>query len=251
MPQLLDIVYILKEGADPSELIYSLRSVAQNFPHRRVWFVGGQPGGLYPDGRITHTQTGVNKWERVRSSLIKIADCPEITEDFYLFNDDFFVMQPQGKDFVNFTSGTLERRIAELTHNCTGSAYIDGLNRLRAILQFNDLDTMSFAVHLPMLLNKTKLKTLLTCYNTPMFRSLYGNLYRVPFTYHADVKIYDNETEPDTQSDYLSTTEESFKNGKVGEFIRASFPERGIYELTITDRLRQQTAERYKEEADE
>ena len=92
MPKNIDVVYILKKNTDPQELIYSLRSL-KNFPHRKVWFVGGQPDGLYPDGRIKHEQTGVTKWERVRSSLIKITECDEITDDFYLFNDDFFVMK--------------------------------------------------------------------------------------------------------------------------------------------------------------
>lgn len=39
-----DIVYILRNdmGSDAEELRYSLRSVAENFPARNVWFVGGQ-----------------------------------------------------------------------------------------------------------------------------------------------------------------------------------------------------------------
>ena len=113
MPQKIDVVYILKADIDPYELRYSLRSVEKNFPFRKVWFVCGQPKGFEPDGRIVHKQTGDTKWEKARSSLLKVCASEEITEDFYLFNDDFFVMKPFKGEFINYTAGTLDRRLAQ------------------------------------------------------------------------------------------------------------------------------------------
>ena len=219
-----DVVYILKEDIDPRELRYSLRSVAKNFPHRKVWFIGGQPEGLYPDGRIAHKQVGQNKWENVRSSLFKVLECEDITEDFYLFNDDFFVMKPVTGPFINFVGGTLEARIREVYIN-TGknSPYSDQLNKARSELLFDGYDAMSFCVHLPMLINKTKAREVLNSLGSPMFRSIYGNRAQVPYIYHKDVKIYDRDTVPEEDCDYLSTLEDSFINGKVGEFIRKRF----------------------------
>ena len=94
-----DIVYILKEDVDPYELTYSLRSVEKNFPHRKVWFVCGQPEGLIPDGRIIHRQHSTIRGERTRESMWKIIRNPDITEEFFLFNDDFFIMKPVNKYF--------------------------------------------------------------------------------------------------------------------------------------------------------
>lgn len=245
MPKNIDVVYILKKNTDPQELIYSLRSL-KNFPHRKVWFVGGQPDGLYPDGRIAHEQTGVTKWERVRSSLIKITECDEITDDFYLFNDDFFVMKPQSGEFVNLTDGTLEKKIKTINRKYIQSNYAHQLERLRAVLLFEGVDAMSFALHVPFKVNKEKTRALLKEHNTPMFRSLYGNIYNERYIYHKDVKINDVVTAPDEEADYLSTNANSFINGKAGEYIRAQFTEPCAYELTPTERIRRDTAELYE-----
>ena len=232
MPELRDVVYILREDIDPYELRYSLRSVAQNFPHRHVWFVCGQPEGFTPDGRIAHKQTGVNKWDNVRSSLFKVLTCEDISDDFYLFNDDFFVMKPVSGDFINYTAGTLEHRIRELVMNCGSSNYCKQLEKTRNELLIDGFDAISFCVHLPLLINKAKaLEVLNSALGSPMFRSQYGNRAQVPYTYHADVKVYDLGETPAEDVDYLSTTELTFRDGKVGEFIRARFPNPSRFEV--------------------
>ena len=98
-----DLIYILKADIDTEELKYSLRSVEKNFPINRVWFVGGQPEGLEPDIRLKHEQVGNSKWEMIRSSMWKAVSDERLSEDFFLFNDDFFVMEPVDTDsFRNF-----------------------------------------------------------------------------------------------------------------------------------------------------
>lgn len=232
MPELRDVVYILREDIDPAELRYSLRSVAENFPHRRVWFICGQPEGFQPDGRIAHKQTGANKWDNVRGSLFKVLECQDITEDFYLFNDDFFVMKPRRGDFINYTAGTLEHRIREIVTTVGPSNYTRQLEKTRAELLVDGYDAISFCVHLPLLINKTKAREVLSSrLGSPMFRSQYGNRAGVPYIYHKDVKVYDIHEQPDPDSDYLSTTEITFRDGKVGEFIRSRFPNPSRFEV--------------------
>ena len=228
----LDIIYILKEDIDPAELTYSLRSVEQNFPHRKVWFVAGQPDGLYPDGRLAHHQVGLTKWARVRSSLLKIVVNDDITDDFYLFNDDFFVMKSWKGEFINFTNGTLLERIQSIERKRGHSSnYSRSLMRINVALQLKHYDTISFAVHMPMLLNKEMLKNFLIEFpDEPMFRSVYGNMNRIPYTFHQDVKIVDLHKEPDPECDFLSTSEDSFRYGKVGQFIRDRFPNPSRFE---------------------
>ena len=113
MPGLHDIIYILKPDIKPEELRYSLRSVEENFPHRKVFFVCGQPKGFEPDGRIRHQQTG-SKWERIRSSMYEVINTEEVTDDFFLFNDDFFVMKPFEGEFVNYVNRTLGEYVQKL-----------------------------------------------------------------------------------------------------------------------------------------
>ena len=243
-----DIVYILKEGIVPEELKYSLRSVDQQFPHRKVWFVGAQPEGLYPDARLEHRQFGSNKWERVRSSYNQIILNPEISETFFLFNDDFFVLQRPRLTFINFVDGTLTHRTNELRKNLgTDSSYSRNLEKLNTELKLKGMDTLNFALHLPILLDKSLVKyTLLTFPENPMFRSAYGNLNDVPYMSHKDVKIYDYNSVPGEDWDYVSTTEESFAKGKVGECIRNKFPDPCRYEGPYQKNIK----ERYTEEGD-
>ena len=230
MPEQFDIVYILKEDINPNELRYSLRSVAENFPHRLVWFVGGQPAGFKPDRAIIHKQTGANKWERIRSSLLRVTKEPELSESFFLFNDDFFVMQPQGEGFINFIDNELVDRINQFkAESVYLNHYARTLEKANAELKQRKATTLNFEVHMPFLMEKSKALTILQC-SSPQMRSIYGNLNAVPYVQHDDVKVYDMEQVPE-QSDYLSTSEVIFENGKVGEYIRSRFPFPSCFEV--------------------
>lgn len=229
----LDIVYVLREDIEPAELIYSLRSIEKNFPFRKVWFVGGHPKGVRPDGSIYHRQIGATKWERVHSSLTKIVKCQDITEEFYLFNDDFFVLKRITEPFVNFTNGTLEKRVRDLKRKFGSSAYANQLNNMRHELLLRGFDTVSYAVHMPILLDKKTVTRALNEFNCSMFRSVCGNLSKDPYIYHEDVKIYDRDNLPKSSWKYVSTTEDSFNQGRVGEYIREKFPNPSRFEIVV------------------
>ena len=217
-----DIVYILRDNIDPYELTFSLRTVERNFPCRSVWFICGQPKGLTPDGAIRHKQTGQNKWERIRSSMWRALECPDITEDFFLFNDDFFIMQPVDEDaFVNYTDGTLEDRIAQLGHSPLNH-YGATLYKAEQELKIIGRPTLNYEVHLPMLFNKAKTREALKACSSPQMRSVYGNFTLTESIDRRDVKVYDLTTVP-RSPDYLSTSDEIFKSGRVGEYIRKRF----------------------------
>ena len=216
-----DIVYILREGIDPEELRYSLRSL-DNFPHRFVWFVGGQPEGLTPDRRIKHKQQGPTKWDLIKSSLLRAIKEEELSASFFLFNDDFFIMRPQSGEFINFVDGTLADRIEQFRKEDPWlKPYARTLYKAEQELKTLGATTWNFDVHLPMLLEKDKVGEVMRC-SSPQVRSIYGNLTGCPHRQHKDVKVYDFNKVPKCP-DYLSTNDETFKRGKVGEYIRATF----------------------------
>ena len=224
-----DIVYVLKPDMDPAELRYSLRSVEANFPHRKVWFVGGQPAGFEPDGRIKHTQVGQTKWAMIKSSMWKVTETSEVTDDFFWFNDDFFVMKPTEGEFVNFVDGTLRRRIDELHVNEGMNAYARSLYKAEQELITLGCPLMNYDVHLPMLFNKELVRSSINKCSSPQMRSVYGNINCIPYRIHPDVKVYDMETVP--TYDYLSTNEITFRDGKVGEYIRSQFLKPSRFEV--------------------
>lgn len=226
-----DLIYILKADIDTEELKYSLRSVEKNFPIKRVWFVGGQPKGLEPDIRIPHVQVGNSKWEMIRSSMWKAVSDERLSEDFFLFNDDFFVMEPVDTDsFRNFVDGTLERRIDELHSESGMNAYTRTLFKLEQELKTMHEPTMNFDVHLPMLLNKEQVRSTLYKCSSPQMRSAIGNINRLPFVIRPDVKVYDLESVPVNET-YLSTNDDTFRKGNVGKYIRETFTTKSRFEV--------------------
>ena len=226
-----DLIYILKADIDTEELKYSLRSVEKNFPINRVWFVGGQPEGLEPDIRIPHEQVGSSKWEMIRSSMWKAISDERLSEDFFLFNDDFFVMEPVDTDsFRNFVDGTLGRRIDELHSESGMNAYTRTLFKLEQELKTMHEPTMNFDVHLPMLLNKEQVRSTLYKCSSPQMRSAIGNINRLSFVIHPDVKVYDLESVPVNET-YLSTNEKTFNEGNVGRYIRETFKKKSRFEV--------------------
>ena len=247
-----DVVYLLKNNYSESELLYSLRSVCLNFPFRKIVTVGGCPEYVFPDIKIEHVQEGSTKWERSRSSLIKALECEELTEDIWLFNDDFFVMDKmKANEDVNYFRGSLEKTIIDIKRaKPQGSNYINQLERARGQLLNMGKDALSFALHVPMLINREKALALIRNknINSIMFRSIYGNYYEIPCRYMKDVKVFDLDSVPDTS--FISTTDLTFRDGKVGEFLRKYFNKPCEYEKSQADRLRDNTRERFDEEGE-
>lgn len=225
----MDVVYILRNDIEGDELRYSLRSL-KNLPHDKVWFFGGKPDGLKPDRQIELQQKGVSVWQRVCWTIKEVCKTKEVSDDFYLFNDDFFIMQPV-EEVPYYYDGTLKKRIDNIKKKTDGlgSLYSRNLERTRDVLMNERKKTYNYAVHIPMKINKRKALYILENYKVPMFRSLYGNYWNVGGENRKDCKITD-DTKPNKTAVFLSTSDSAFKSKSVGEFIRSAFPEACEYE---------------------
>lgn len=225
-----DIVYILKNDIDGSELKYSLRSL-KNFPHGKVWFYGGKPKGITPDRMVEFKQEGLTKWERSTNSLIKACENDEITSSFWLFNDDFYCMKPCD-GIPPFYNGDLYKRILELEDKYKGGqGYSRQLRKMVDLLDSHGLSVRNYGVHIPMLVDRAQALVVLKEFSPcPMFRSLYGNSCDIGGVDREDVKVSRLDEEPDHDADWLSTANTSFTYGKVGEYIRSVFTEASEYE---------------------
>lgn len=229
----LDVVYMVKDAIYNEELRYSLRSVGMNFPHNRLWFVGGKPMYVSPDKQVIVNQKGKTKWDKVRSMLKMVAENGNITEDFVLFNDDFFIMKPVAS-LPPFTYGTLAdlcKRV-ERRNNNRPTRYTMKLKETARILEEEGLPAMNFELHVPIILNRKKLLSIIEKYpDVKGTRSLYGNTYLTETSKQMkDVKIFDNHTIPDADSVFLSTEDVSFARGNAGVCIRQQFPFKSRWE---------------------
>ena len=224
-----DIVYFVKDTPDNEELRYSLRSLS-NFPHRKVCFYGGCPKRLKPDIHFNFPQNGKTKWENVGLMLRSACNNNAITKNFWLFNDDFFIMNKVLHP-VNYFSGDLYKRIVQLEDKHGGiTPYSSELRKMCQELEALGCASKNYAVHFPMLINRHKALELLNITNNPMFRCLYGNYANVKAEWTTDCKII-SKYKGWKGSNYLSTVDESFRDGKVGQQIRDRFHDKCEYEL--------------------
>ena len=231
-----DVVYFVKDTKENEELRYSLRSVEKNFPHNKVWFFGGCPDGLKPDVYIPVKQNMPTKYLNVRGSIREALYNKKLTENFYLFNDDFFIMSSVAT-VIPAVDGTLGYKIQKLEEKYPNDfkiAYRRRLFNTLVALKDMKLDRMNYELHIPMLINKQKGIDILEKFeNNTAFRSAYGNYYNVAKIIHPDVKVMtvDQDYDPDLYNVYLSTSDVTWARGRVGDYIRSKFTEPSRFEI--------------------
>lgn len=229
-----DVVYILKNDMNNiEELRYSLRSL-KNFTYNKVWFVGGQPRGLKPDCKIPLIQKGDGAYSRVWNTLIEACQNDNITSKFYLFNDDFFILKKYNQYKNYYISDLDEHIVVHEDYYSSWTGYSTVLRGVNILLRKEKYPTLSYEIHMPMLIDKQEaLKILLKYKGESLFRSIYGNIYHTtPIEKREDCKIFslDVTITPDDW-DTVSTTSETFNKLPVGKYIRESFPEKSKYEI--------------------
>lgn len=229
-----DVVYILKADAPSEELRYSLRSIVRNFKFRKVWFYCGCPEGLTPDEHVPFEQIGRTRFERSCSTLRAICENDDITEDFYLFNDDFFVMAPYEQDLA-IVQGSIYKHFGRIVAKRKSvSPYAHRLMQQHKWLRKHGFTALDYATHTPLPVNRKKAIELLDLVEGEkpglLFRNLYGNYANVPYTVMKDCKALLVEDKPNPDSPLLSTRDITFTEGKAGEYIRSVFKRRCRYE---------------------
>ena len=233
-----DIVYMVKDSSPNDELRYSLRSIEKNWgPHGKVWIFGGCPSDLKPDRFVPVDMILPGKWENTHRLMRIICECDEITDDFWFFNDDFFVMRPTTENMPQQYNGRLEDTIEDVEYWSGGVTYwTEQLRNLVSWAEREGFGTVNYEVHRPMLINRKKMLAVMERYPDVLFtRSLYGNYYRIGGENHADVMIKHPMQEIGwaiaQKQMFISTTEESFATGGVGEYIRTKFPDASRWEI--------------------
>lgn len=241
----MDVVYVVKADAenDSEELRYSLRSL-RNVPHAKVYIVGEKPEWVTNVHFISVMQSG-SKAQNVSRNLQTAVNNPQISDDFILMNDDFFIMKAV-HEIPTLTFGAMSDVIRDYNRRYPeGSDYIDRLQKGHERLQrIGIANPISYELHVPIVINKCNAVNLFEEASKErlyQFRSSYGNLYRIGGEPSNDVKVfldarhnaplYNRDAKIYLQSqEFLSATGGAFKRGAVGDFIRRAFPDKSDYE---------------------
>jgi hypothetical protein len=209
----MDFVYICRSGEN-EELRYSIRSVLNSFPEARIWVVGGKPDWYL--GNYIEIAQDKHKYANAFNNLIAICESKEISESFVLMNDDFFILKRFDLNDI-FHGGLLSNKIKIHRKGMPDSRYGRKLVETRDVLKSNNLyDSLDYELHVPMVLEKNKLGIIVKKYPELLWRSMYGNLYKLGGKEIRDVKVYSDPRRSeksmivDKDSVFVSTQDESF-----------------------------------------
>lgn len=209
----MDFVYICGPG-ETDELRYSIRSVIANAPHGKIWVVGSKPS-WYTGDYIEVVQDSP-KYINAINNLKAICESKDISDDFVLMNDDFYILNPISDIKYTF-SGSLDDKIDKYLDLVPGSSYTRKLQETRTrLLKEGVSKPLDYELHVPMPMNKANLKRCLINPNV-LWRSMYGNLFNVGGIQMSDVKVYTQGTlrfnsysMDDLKYDYLSSDDSSY-----------------------------------------
>lgn len=215
----MDIVWVYKSQPNSDELLWSIKST-KNLEHGRKLVIGDHPA----TDEVEHIKPPVTRWSMLSAHhdvLHKLyhATQLDISEDFILMNDDFFVMQPTPVPIAH--RGTLDEHIAQRGRT---DGYNKTLERTNQYLKSKGIEKpLSYELHIPMVFNKQKLADLfdellpIIQHASPvLIRSVYGNTYQIGGEFMMDVKTVDDHR----GLPYLSTNEATFR-GEKGDYIKS------------------------------
>lgn len=231
-----DLVYVVRPGEHNEELRYSLRSVETNLPPCKVWIVGTVPSWVRNVGKIP-IKPHPKKFPNQRQSLAAACADPDISDRFVLMNDDHFILEPLGERLPVFHDGPMRAYIEHLSDkgmtrkNTWFQAICDTWSWLRIE------DALCYENHTPLTFDKQRLGDLIARY--PQDR-LFAAASSYPSTGvggmgrksgNAKCKTDDSfEAKLALDMPYLSTNDDSFEHGKVGEYLRGMFPHPSRFE---------------------
>ena len=240
---------MVREGDRNEELRYSLRSLAANVPHDRVWVVGYKPAWLTGVQHLRVKQ-GNQKHDNTWAIMRAFANHPGIADELLLMNDDFFVMHPVGAVPVmhrGLLPAWLERYGAK-----GGSWAAEKMLATREVLAAVGRDPatlLSYELHVPLPVDRRWLAEVIAVADQmraagrvagPLCkRTLYGNYAGLGGLRAEDCKIANEDLRPDPLRTYLSTSDGSFRYWKVGRYIRSQLTIPSPYESAHTGGFRE------------
>lgn len=219
----MDLVYVYKRQGDERELRYSLRSACANLEFSQIHIVGDCPLWLRWVNRIHYNpKPSESRYDNSFGKTMRAARSKDVSEDFILMNDDFFILERLGEVPYLFMK-QLGYWIRHYPHR--GEYYQKALRTMR----LTGPHAKVFEVHFPFVYNKTRLLALADKYNLPagiMPRTLYAHEYEIAGTRSTDRKARTvAELTQFSRGPFMSTTNQVALSREFTETLGRLFPE--------------------------
>lgn len=220
----MDLVIPYKLNSS-DELRYMLRTVEAHLQVEQVWLIGDRPGWIQNVNHIPHRQMG-SMYLNGANILYNACLHPDISDDFIYTNDDIFILKTPKTLYYN--RGTYEK-VLETVYRTTHR------RRMRMTYEFLEgvyKKPINYELHIPMIINKQKYLEA-TKYIKDMYkynkRSIYGNYVNYGGKVIKDVKVPSVDKHA-TSKTFVSTSELSFSDGRVGAMIKNKYYLKSKYE---------------------
>jgi len=239
---MVDLVYILSDESRwlDNEIKYSLRSAEKYLKRFRKVFIIGQKPLFFNDLVIEIPFKDIygNKARNIQSKISRAAGDYRITNNFILFNDDYFLLKDaDAMEYPFYFKNTLPQA---LDANAGNYEYHSHIRYTMNALSFFDLPMLNFDSHYPILYNKAKVKKVVNKYiwNNPfglIFKSTYCNTLGIVGEFKEDCKInhphvYDNWKNVTKGLDMFSIGDRCL-NKSMEQYLFHLFPKKSKYEV--------------------
>lgn len=247
-----DLVYILKQSDINPDLKFSLRSIEKFCTYRKVWIVGYKPNWVKNVEYLPTVQSG-NKWNNSVTNIIAACNCQEISEDFVLMNDDFFMLKNivDWRRTFNLCLNTIDEEWKKYEYKAKPSRWQYGFLYAKDLLdKLNCQKRYNYEFHGPIVLNKKKFLDMLEipeiaeiiqttkCFHKrSMYKNIYPDLDLPAPRLFADTKLrlgYDL-LNMFLHESFISVFDEVVDNDikypKLNAFLYRMFPDKSKYEV--------------------
>ena len=252
----MDLVYIVKESEKNDDLKYSLRSIAKFYPENKIWIVGYKPSWV-TNVEYLPVEQSEDKWKNSITNILTACNCKDISDDFILMNDDFFMIEPNVPIVMisNANLGLISKTIKK--YKGRRSSWFDAFSYVYELLKKIGIQEpyYDYEAHLPLEINKKKFLEVMSLPEVQEFiktskvlhkRTLYKNYYRnrKEIELPADVKVtrvYDDSLNRVKICGWLSVYDKQVGNSKFGSLntmLRLKFSKPCMYEQEITEEER-------------
>jgi hypothetical protein len=160
------------------------------------------------------------------NKLIIAATDPNISDDFILMNDDFYILHPTNIKYYHQwnISDHVKRRYS------MHSVYAKLLKKTFGHFP----QGKDYSLHVPFIYNKQKLIKLFQKYDFCwglLIRNMYGNEYKVRWSYMKDCKVFDiNKFNIKNWDLFLSSDDKISNNILFKQWLYRKFPNKSKYE---------------------
>ena len=231
----MDLIYLVGQRTfwDNQEVKFSLRSAERNLKFDKVFMVGKKPKHFNDkviEVKIADDQG--HKYFNVANKIWRMLNNKNVSDDFILMNDDFFILQ-EYKKIPYYYNLTLKKWIDNWPKH-------KGEYWNRMIQAYEHFPKGKFfELHFPIVLNKNKAIKVFKKYNlfkvAVMLRSYYCNEYYneiKPILPSKDYKIYNYEQFMiNRKAPFVSTTNETAVLPDFKNFIKSRFPQKSTFEI--------------------